>query len=145
MNFLFEAVYQAFLYICKATGLHYCELNILVYCLLIPFSWAFLVFLRNKKMLIFPLLHFVGIMAYLLEKKTIFAYSKSFYDKNIHFLEQLASQKESAYIEISVIIGIFIPITFYAGLWFIPKRYLLAFYALLMSGLLSYEGYVYLS
>lgn len=142
MNGLFDAVVLLFETICKVTGLRYAELNILAYCLGIPFTWALLAYIRNRKLWILPILHFFAIGVYLLERKQFVHQSLYFYDKNISALENLAKHQEQGYIYLSLLIGVAIPITLYAFLGFVPKKWVVWVYLIFMVSLCIYEVWV---
>lgn len=144
MNTLFDTIVLLFETICKVTGLRYAELNILAYCLGIPFSWALFAYIRNRKLWILPLLHFFTICLYLFERKQFVNQSLYFYDKNIATLEDLAKQKDQGYIYLSLLLGVVIPITLYSFLGFVPKKWLVGSYLIFMLSLCIYEIWVLL-
>lgn len=144
MNTLFDSIVLLFEAICKATGLRYAELNIVAYCLVIPFTWALLAYIRNRKLWILPILHFFTICIYLLERKQFVHQSIYFYDKNISALENLAKHREQGYIYLSLLIGVAIPITLYAFLGFVPKKWVGWVYLIFMLALCRYEMWVLL-
>lgn len=142
MNEFFDSIVLLFETICKVTGLRYAELNILVYCLVIPFTWALLAYFRNRKLWVLPLLHFLTISVYLLTKRQFVHQSLYLYDKNIRALENLAKHQEQGYIYLSLLLGVAIPITLYGLLGFVPKKWIVWVYLFFILALGIYEIWV---
>jgi len=142
---LFNAIVEALQAICAATGLTYSEINILIYCGLIPLSWFALVYARRRRGAWLLVVHLLAPAIYYAERKNLTGPSKKFYDENIQALERLVEMSRLSYIVISVIIGVVVPLTIYLLLCFLPKRWLLGFYTFLILGnLVWYAWALYL-
>ncbi len=139
---LFNAIVDALQAICARTGLHYSEINILIYCGLIPWSWSFIVYWRRRRGGWLPMLHLLLSAIYYLQKQRWHGASKKFYDANIHVLEQLSKMTGWNYVDISIVIGVVVPMGIYLLLYTLPKPWLLSFYAILVLGNLAWFAWV---
>lgn len=144
MNGLFDAIVTLFEYICQLTGLRYAELNILVYCLLIPLTWAMIVAFRNRKHLMLPVLHIISIYFFLSFRGELNIESRRLYEKNVVWLEFFGKNMSEGYVYISLIIGLLVPILMYALLLFLPKQKIGWIYFFFLIGLGAYQAFVYL-
>lgn len=134
---LFWYIVWLFKAICHRTGLTYEGLNVIVYCVLIPYSWAVIAAIRLRRWLF--LLTATSLLAVLIPwLQTQQAFVKTFYDRQISFLYWMAALEESRYIHISVVIGIAMPVLLYGGLFFIPRRALLPTYVFMNLILAAY-------
>lgn len=128
--FLFNAV-------CHRTGLTYEALNVLIYCVLIPFSWAIIAAIRLRSWLfLLTATSLFAVAVVWLQSQQAFV--KTFYDRQISFLYWMVSLDESRYIHISLLIGIAVPVLLYGFSIFVPRRALLPACLLLNLGLAAY-------
>ena len=142
MNALFDSIVQLFQYICKLTGLQYSELNILVYCLLIPLSWAVIVVFRHRKYLLLLALHIVSVYCYVSFRGELNIWSRQFYAKNVAYLEFFGKNTPQGYVYISLVIGLLVPFLMYGLLFFANKTRLLWIYVCFVIALLAYQLFV---
>lgn len=142
MNALFDSIVTLFQYICKLTGLQYSELNILVYCLLIPLTWAVIVAIRNRKHIMLPALHIITTYFYLSFRGELNIWSRQFYAKNVAYLELFGKNTPQAYINVSLVIGVLVPIVMYGLLFFVPKTKVTWIYVFFMAALIAYQSFV---
>lgn len=141
MNDLFYEIVKLFKLICTITELSYEELNILVYCFLIPCSWFLIAWLRNIR----HVYYFVGLIINILlaflyfSKRAVFTkLSTHFYEKNVKYLVYLGQNQLQGYIWISLFIGLLVPLCMYGLLWFINKKYLTHILVIYVLGLAIY-------
>lgn len=128
MDALFNDIVRLLYYICDKTGLSYEEINILIYCLLVPASWYLIVWLRRKKGVLLFWVHLLLPVLYYVERQKCTTFSERFYNSNIAALEYLGKMYKTGYVGISLLIGIAAPVLLYALLLFAPKRFLLWVY-----------------
>ena len=131
---LFNAIVEALQAICAATGLRYSEINILIYCGFIPATWFGIVYLRRRRWLWLLVLHLLVPAVYFFEKRPLAWVSENFYNANIRALEQLGEATGWGYVGISVVVGVLVPVLIYLALCFVPKRWLLGCYVVLIVG-----------
>lgn len=138
MQELFDDIVRAFQAVCRATGLTYPELNILVYCLLAPLSWLLVLALRRPGVGA-PLLGVAGLLSagLVLQRQHFRGLSRWFYDYNIRVLEQLGRATGLGYVALSLLVGVLVPALALLLLALVPRRGLLplvlAFLALLLA------------
>lgn len=142
MNNLFDAIVDLLLSLCRRTGLTYPEINILIYCGIIPASWALVVWLRQRHYWWLFILHICLIILYLQNKHPLSGFSRRFYDVNIAALERGANAFGIGYVGISLLTGIVFPVLIYAFLLIPPKRWTPFIYLALLLGNLAYYGWV---
>ncbi len=139
---LFNAIVAALLAICAISGLTYSEINILLYCGVIPATWFGIVSLRRRRWAWLLALHVLAPVVYYLKKISLVRVSKTFYDANIYALEQLGKATGWGYVGISVVVGVVVPMFIYGALCCLPKRWLLGFYLFLIGGNLAWYCWV---
>lgn len=141
MQQFFDDIVRAFVAVCRATGLSYPELNILVYCLLAPLSWLLVVALRRPR-LGGPLLAVAGLLsaALVLERRRFSGLSRWFYDYNIRVLEQLGRYTGLGYVALSLLMGVLVPAVALLLLWLVPRRGVLPLALGFVGLLLAYFG-----
>jgi hypothetical protein len=134
---LFWYIVWLFKAICHSTGLTYEALNVIVYCVLIPYSWAVLSATRLRRWLfLITATSLLAVVVVWLQSQQAFV--KTFYDRQISFLYWMVSLDESRYIHISLVIGIAVPVLLYGFLIFVPRRALLPACVLMYLGLAAY-------
>ncbi len=138
MNEFFYHIVELFKQICKITDLTYEELNILVYCLFIPFSWLLIGVIRTRKHWNLLIINLLVIVFFLFYRQKFTSISNIFYTQNIKFLEFLGDHTLQGYIYISVLMGVLIPFFMYFALFRIGKKYL---YYLIFSYFLGLSLY----
>lgn len=119
MNEIFHFVYETLKYISQITGFSYKEVNIIVWFIFIPFTWAFLID-KIKRSNIFKILLSAIIIGALLTIRDFTDFSNSLFDKSADFLKSFSFLGMN-YIVSSVVICVFIPILIYGIL--IRKAY----------------------
>jgi hypothetical protein len=134
----FDDIVRAFQAICRATGLSYPELNILVYCLLAPLSWLTLVALRRPRYWWLPAALLLAGAGLLLRRHRFTGLSRWFYDYNIRVLEELGRFTGLGYTALSLLVGVLVPAVALLLLLLVPRRGVLGLAALLVALLLAY-------
>ncbi|ALD20548.1 hypothetical protein [Hymenobacter sp. DG25A] len=137
MNQLFQGIVALFLLACQATGLSYAELNILVYCALVPLSWILLVVWRDKRfwpVLLAQLLVFL----FLLRHFRLGAAGQHFYNYNITVLEKMGRTTGLGYVAVSLLMGVLIPVISLALLLGAPRRWAAGLYLVFVAALVAY-------
>lgn len=142
MNDLFAAIVDLLMVICRRTGLSYPALNIVIYCGLVPVSWAFILWLRQRKFWWFWVIHSCILFFYLSVEQSLSVLSRQFYDANIAALEWGANVSGLGYIGLSLLAGVFLPLLIYGMLLIPPKRWSRDIYFALIFGNLVYYGLV---
>jgi uncharacterized membrane protein (UPF0182 family) len=138
MQSLFDAIVALFFRLCRETGLSYAELNIFVYCALVPLSWLVLVVARQRRywpLLVVQLIVLVGL---LLRHFRLGAVGRHFYRYNIVVLEKLGRTTGWGYVAISLLMGVVIPLMAAGLILAVPRRWVLGVYLLLVAALGSY-------
>ena len=134
---LFWYIVWLFKAICHSTGLTYEALNVIVYCVLIPYSWAVIAAIRLRRWLFLLIAtSLLAVVVVWLQSQQAFV--KTFYDRQISFLYWMVSLDESRYIHISLVIGIAVPVLLYGFLIFVPRRALLPTYVFMNLILAAY-------
>ena len=136
---LFYAIVTLFRLVCRFTGLSYAELNILVYCALVPMGWLLLVVWRRKSL--WPwLLGQVGVLlAVLIVRRGHMGTSgQRFYDYNIAVLEKLGHATGGGYLAVALLMGVFIPAVSMVLLLSVPRRALVGMYLFFIAALVTY-------
>ena len=139
MSQLFYAIVALFRVVCRLTGLSYAELNILVYCALVPTGWLLIVVWRRKSL--WPwLLGQVGVVLALLTLRRghLGPSSQRFYDYNIAVLEKLGHATGGGYLAVSLLMGVFIPAVSVVLLLSVPRRALVGMYLFFIGALVTY-------
>ncbi len=131
---LFYAIVHLLNAVCRVTGLHYVDINILIYTFLIPATWWAVVWLRLRRFPALWLAHIIPAALYILGKERFTQVSDLFYEKNTAALLHLGGGGDVGYIRVSVLVGVLIPAAIYLLLWLTPKRWLLAVYGGLLAG-----------
>jgi len=104
---LFYAIVALFRLVCRLTGLSYAELNILVYCALVPMGWLLLVVWRRKSLWPWLLGQFGVLLALLiLRRGHLGPPGQRFYDYNIAVLEKLGHATGGGYLAVSLLMGV---------------------------------------
>ncbi|RTQ46541.1 hypothetical protein EJV47_21555 [Hymenobacter gummosus] len=139
MQELFDDIVRAFQAVCRATGLTYPELNILVYCLLAPLSWLLVLALRRPRLggalLAAALLLSAALVA---ERRRFTGLSRWFYDYNIRVLEQLGRATGLGYVALSLLMGVLVPGLALLLLAVVPRRGVLPLTLAFIGLLLAY-------
>ena len=139
MSQLFYAIVALFRLICRLTGLSYAELNIMVYCALVPLGWLLIVVWRRKSL--WPwLLGQVGVLLALLivRRGHLGLPGQRFYDYNIVVLEKLGHATGGGYLVVSLLMGVLIPVISMVLLLTVPRRALVGMYLFFIGGLVTY-------
>lgn len=134
MSSLFDAVVQLLQAVCRATGLSYFEINILLYTFFVPATWWAVVWLRLRKWHGLWLLHLGAPVFYCVRKEGFENFSERFYTANTEALLWLGGGEEMGYVRVSILVGIVVPALIYLVLWLAPKRFLPLLYLGLMVG-----------
>lgn len=135
---LFDALVVLFMSVSRGLGLSYAELNILVYCGLVPLGWLGLVVLRQRRykwLLLAGTLALVG-FAWLLRQPG--STGQGFYNYNIRLLELLGRTTGLGYVLVSLLMGVLIPAVAAGLLLLVPRRRALLLWAGLLALLLAY-------
>ncbi len=142
MNLLFDSIVELFQYLCKLTGLRYAELNILVYCLLIPLTWVVIVVVRKQKHLLLLAMHIISVYLYLSFRGELNIWSQQFYAKNLTYLAFFGKNTPQGYINVSLIIGLLVPVFMYGLLLFAKKTMILWIYLFFLIALIAYQVFI---
>jgi hypothetical protein len=138
MNQLFQGIVALFLHACRATGLSYAELNILVYCALVPLSWILLVVWRDKRFWPVLLAQLLVFLFLLLRHFRLGGAGQHFYDYNITVLEKLGRATGLGYVAVSLLMGVLIPAISLALLLGVPRRWAAGLYLVFVAALMAY-------
>lgn len=138
MQQFFDAIVALFFRLCRETGLSYAELNILVYCALVPLSWLVLVVARQRRYWPLLAMQLVVLAWLLLRHFRLGAAGRHFYRYNIVVLEKLGHITGLGYVAISLLMGIIIPLVAAGLVLIVPRRWVLGVYLLLVMALGSY-------
>ncbi|WP_299253757.1 hypothetical protein [uncultured Lacinutrix sp.] len=111
MKKLFEITYEILMFLSRTTGFSYKEINIIVWFILIPFSWAFLID-KIYKFNYIKIISIIVISLTLLFINDFTVFSNWLFDISADFLRSFDSVG-SNYTASSVIICVFIPIVIY--------------------------------
>ena len=139
MSQLFYAIVALFRLVCRLTGLTYAELNILVYCALVPMGWLLIVVWRRKSL--WPwLLGQMGVLLALLilRRGHLGPSGQRFYDYNIAVLVKLGHATGGGYVAVSLLMGILIPAVTVVLLLAVPQRALVGVYLFFIGALVTY-------
>lgn len=126
-----------------ATGLSYALLNILFYCIGVPYLWTTLVCLRMRWRAFWALASLAAAGGGYFLALSANQVKPEFYERQIAFLYRLSADQESAYMEISIAIGILAPLVTFAALLFAPRRWVprIYFAALAIVGIYLVIGW----
>ncbi|GAB3319217.1 hypothetical protein ACFQT0_30385 [Hymenobacter humi] len=138
MSKLFFAIVALFQLLCRVTGLSYAELNILVYCALVPLSWLLVVVWRRPGYWPLLMAQLLVLLGLLLRHFHLGPLSQRFYDYNIAVLEKLGQATGLGYVGVSLLMGVLVPGFSVVLLVAVPRRALVGMYLLLMGALLTY-------
>lgn len=138
MQQLFDAIVSLFFRLCRETGISYAELNILVYCALVPLSWLVLVVARQRRYWPLPLVQLAILVGLLLRHLRLGAAGQHFYHYNIAVLEKLGRATGWGYVAISLLMGVAIPVVAAGLVLLVPRHWVLGVYLLLVAALGSY-------
>lgn len=111
MKKLFEITYEILMFLSRTTGFSYKEINIIVWFILIPLSWAFLID-KIYKFNYIKILSIIVISITLLFINDFTVFSNWLFNISADFLRSFDSLG-SNYTASSVIICVFIPIVIY--------------------------------
>ena len=111
MKKLFEITYEILMFLSRTTGFSYKEINIIVWFILIPLSWAFLID-KIYKFNYIKILSIIVISITLLFINDFTVFSNWLFNISANFLRSFDSLG-SNYTASSVIICVFIPIVIY--------------------------------
>ena len=138
MSQLFYAIVTLFRLTCHLTGLSYAELNILVYCALVPMGWLLLVVWRRKSL--WPLLpgQLLVLLTLLLPQGPFGPSSQRFYDYNIAVLQELGHATGGGYVAVSLLMGVLVPAVTVVLLLAVPQRALVGVYLFFIGALVTY-------
>ena len=114
MKKLFEITYEILMFLSRVTSFSYKEINIIVWFLLIPLSWAFLID-KIYKFNYFKIISIITIAITLLFIKDFTLFSNWLFDISADFLRSF-DFIGSNYVMSSVIICVLIPIVIYFAL-----------------------------
>ena len=123
---LFDALVVLFMSVSRLTGLSYAELNILVYCGLVPLSWLALVVWRQPRYKWLLLAGGAALLALALRLRQPGSTGQGFYDYNIRVLELLGRATGLGYVLMSLLMGVLVPGVAAALLLLVPRRWALA-------------------
>jgi len=138
VNALFDSIVDLLLTICHKTGLTYAEINILIYCGIIPASWAAILYLRQRRFWWVLVLHGCLMLYYVQTRQSFSGFSRRFYDANIAALEWGAGASGLGYIGISLLTGVLFPLLIFGILLIPPKRWAGYIYLALIAGNMAY-------
>ena len=139
MSQLFYAIVALFRLVCRFTGLSYAELNILVYCVLVPMGWFLVVVWRRKSLWPWLLGQVEGLMGLLiLTRGHLGPPGQRFYDYNIAVLERLGHATGGGYLAVSLLMGVLMPAMSVGLLLLVPWRALVAVYLFFIGALVIY-------
>ena len=145
---VFDWIGEIFKAVCQYTGLKYSELNVLVYCIAIPFSWVFIMILRQG-LTIFNVMVSITILTgggmYIYKRALMSERTVSFYECNIKYLNIMASNLNLSYVIISLIIGVIFPCFIWMTISLINRRFLTAAVVSAMILLACYQFIVILN
>ena len=144
MQQFFNSIVHLFEAICRYSSFRYSELNILVYCLLVPALWCGIVWYRTRKLGCWLLALLVFMFFYSFKKQDYVLFSTTFYQKNIVALDSLGATTGLGYVGISLFIGVFIPLLFSLALVLLPKKILPTVYLAYLAINLGYYCWVFL-
>ena len=117
---IFDLVYQLLKWLSKISGFTYREINIIVYFILIPSFFIFLISrILNQKYIIISFLLFILVSVLLIPDFTLF--SSLLFDKSVSFLNWFEFIGLN-YIQTSVIICVIIPIIVIISLFYFKKH-----------------------
>lgn len=133
MDALFNAIVQILEETCRQTGLSYFEINILIYTFGIPATWWLIVWLRARRHGWLGWLHLAAPVFYLLKKEDLKNFSENFYQKNVEALLKIGGGTDEGYIQISIFIGVAVPLLFWFLLFLMPKKWLFGFYLIFLT------------
>ncbi|MCC3157505.1 hypothetical protein LJ737_09660 [Hymenobacter sp. 15J16-1T3B] len=139
MQQLFDDIVRVFVATCRATGLSYPELNILVYCLLTPLSWLLVLALRRPRLggpLVLGAALLVGALT--MARRRFAPLSRWFYDYNIRVLELAGRYTGLGYVKVSLLVGVVVPAVALLLLLLVPRRAVLPLAAAFAVLLLLY-------
>jgi hypothetical protein len=143
MQDFFKAIVELFEIVCRYTGFRYAELNILIYCLLVPGFWCSIVWYRNRQLAWLLILFVAGTVFYVFEKQNYLPFSLHFYHQNISALENLGATTGLGSVGISLLIGVLVPLFFSLALLFIRKQILSSIYLCYLAINLGYFCWVF--
>ncbi len=138
MQQLFDAIVALFFRLCRETGLSYAELNILVYCALVPLGWLVLVVAKQRRYWPLLALQLAVLGGLLLRHFRLGAAGRQFYHYNIAVLEKLGRATGWGYVAISLLMGVVVPVVAAGLVLVVPRRWALGVYVLLVAALGSY-------
>ena len=120
MNELFDIIYSLLKWLSRLTGLTYREVNIVVYFIIIPTLFIFLIGkIYKKKYLIIGFLVFVFVSLLIIPDFTLF--SDKLFDVSVDFLNWF-NHIGLNYVQASVVICVIIPILIVIILLFLNKK-----------------------
>ena len=133
MEALFWDIVDILNRICKSTGLSYASINILIYTLLAPASWALILSFRKRKYAWLLGLHGLSVAWFLLNHQIVKSSSQQFYDANIKALELMGHQyPDLGYIGVSIVAGVIMPIALWILLGLVQVRFVFKTYIFLI-------------
>lgn len=122
MKTIFQLVYKFLMFLSNLTGFSYKEINIIIWFIIIPFSWTYLIDRLIKKHYLKYLLGTIFIVT-LTIIDSFSNFSNTLFDESANFLKSFNSLG-SSYVISSVIICVFAPIIIY--IYLIRKNYFLS-------------------
>ncbi|WP_139255027.1 hypothetical protein [Hymenobacter psychrophilus] len=135
---LFDALVELFMSVSRLLGLSYAELNIVVYCGLVPLGWLALVVLRQPRYKWLLLAGTLALAALTLVLRQPGSTGQSFYNYNIRVLELLGRATGLGYLLVSLLMGVLIPAGAAGLLLLVPRRRALLLWGGLLALLLGY-------
>lgn len=135
---LFDALVVLFMSASRLLGLSYAELNIVVYCGLVPLGWLALVVLRQPRCKWLLLAGTLALAALTLALRQPGSTGQGFYNYNIRVLELLGRLTGLGYLLVSLLMGVLIPAVAAGLLLLVPRRWALPLWGGLLALLLAY-------
>ncbi|NVO85837.1 hypothetical protein [Hymenobacter terrestris] len=135
---LFDALVVLFISGSQLLSLGYAELNIVVYCGLVPLGWLGLVALRQPRYKWLLLAGTVALVALALLLREPGSTGQGFYNYNIRVLELLGRVTGLGYVLVSLLMGVLIPGGAAGLLLLVPRRWALLTWVTLLALLLGY-------
>ncbi len=120
MSKVFDLVYQLLKWLSKISGFTYREINIIVYFIIIPSLFFFLLSkILKQKYIVISFLAFVGVILFLIPDFESF--SSWLFDESVNFLNWFKVLGLD-YIQASVVICVLVPILILLGLLYLNKN-----------------------
>lgn len=145
MQSIFNFFVIAFQEASRLLDLSYEAFNILIYCLLVPLSWALLVWGRTRRYEAPVFLHAAAIPVFWVLRVRLFDVCIEFYNAQVTALDWWGRLTDWGYVGVSVFIGVLVPVLIYGLLVFLPKRFVFPYYLFLMVVSWGYYAWVWVN